>query len=288
MKRGLGLLLAVGCCWVLLTGCSSYDEVNPGPKEAEPTDYVEWLCREYRRKAEEYGLNYNVEDGVYFEPGVGKKIFNLRTKDNMQIAATVYPNMDAKKEIYMEEYNLYFDPGKYAPELRDILTATFLIGDEALDEEGAREKTRQLVESYSEREFSEFVPFGDYVAVIYPHGITSRVWIYRPSQHQFAEVDPSEYQPITPELYEKELNRGTKVVAEGVVNWTQIPGPLSVASLATISLLDETGYDYRAEYAYDYYNFVEYEEGQRIRVYGKTDKTIFGLRIYVKRIEVIE
>ena len=288
MKRGLGLLLAVSCCWMLLTGCSSYDEVNPGPKEEEPTDYVEWLCQEYGRKADEYGLNYSVENGVYFDSDLGMNVFKLRTKDNMNKVATVYPDMDAKKEVYLEEYDLYFNPERYAPEMRDILTATFLIGDETLDEEGAREKTRLLVESYSEKEFSEFVPFGDCVAVIYPHRTTSHVRIYRPSQHQFREVNPSEYQPITPELYEKELNRGTKVVAEGVVNWTQIPGPLSVASLATISLLDDTGYDYRAEYAYDYYNFVEYEEGQRIRVYGTTDKALFGLRIYVERIEVIK
>ena len=164
---------------------------------------------------------YNIERGVYYNSDLGTEVFEVRTPDGVKHIASVYPDVDTKKN-YTGEYDLYFDPRRQASGLRDLLTATFLIWDENLDEAGAREKVKELIDSYSEDEYSKIVECGEMRVVICPDGSTSHVWIYKASRYGFPEVNKEEYEPITPELYDIELNAGTKVVAEGEISLSLI------------------------------------------------------------------
>ncbi|MBO1679375.1 hypothetical protein [Bittarella massiliensis (ex Durand et al. 2017)] len=288
MKKGLCLFLALCCCLMGLTGCLNYgDEEAEEPQQEVEKSFVEWLWEEYREKAETYGLAYNVEDGIYRDSEFGKEEFEVETPDKKDNIASMYPSVDTKGN-YLEEYDLYFDPQRQASGLRDLLTATFLIWDESLDEAGAREKVKELIDSYSTDKYSKIVECGEMRVVICPNSLTFRVWVYKASRYGFSEVNEEEYEPITPELYDIELNAGTKVVAEGEISWIHLPRARDVAGLATVRFVDDTGKEYRTEYAYDFHGFIEFEVGQRIRVYGDTGKTLFGKRIYADRIEVVE
>ncbi|MBU5418877.1 hypothetical protein KQI11_01895 [Acetanaerobacterium sp. MSJ-12] len=288
MKRGLCLFLALCFCLVGLTGCLNYgDEGKEDPQQEVEKSFVEWLWEEYREKAETYGLAYNVEDGIYRNSEFDKEKFEVETPDKKNNIASMYPSVDTKGN-YLGEYDLYFIPPNQASGLRELLTATFLIWDENLDEAGAREKVKELIDSYSTDKYSKIVECGEMRVVICPGGSTSHVWIYKASRYGFPEVNKEEYEPITPELYEIELNSGTKVVAEGEISWVHLPSARSIDGLAMVRFVDDTGQKYQTEYGYDFHGFIEFEVGQRIRVYGNTGRSILGNRIYAARIEVIE
>ena len=53
-------------------------------------------------------------------------------------------------------------------------------------------------------------------------------------------------------------------------------------------IVDDTGKEYHIEYAYEFHGFIEFEVGQRVRVYGDTGKALYGKRVFADRIEVIE
>ncbi|WP_059003551.1 hypothetical protein [Bittarella massiliensis (ex Durand et al. 2017)] len=292
MKKGLCFLLVLCCCLVGLIGCIPYEdeldvEKDPQSQPEEAKNFVEGLWEEYGEKAETYELAYNIERGVYYDSDLGTDVFEVRTPDGVKNIASVYPDVDTKKN-YTGEYDLYFDPRKQASGLRDLLTATFLIWDENLDEAGAREKVKELIDSYSEDEYSKIVECGEMRVVICPDGSTSHVWIYKASRYGFPEVNKEEYEPITPELYDIELNAGTKVVAEGEVSWIRLPPARVIGSLTNMRIVDDTGKEYHIEYAYRFHGFIEFEVGQRVRVYGDTGKALYGKRVFADRIEVIE
>lgn len=288
MKRGLCLFLALCFCLAGLTGCLNYgDEGKEEPQQEVEKSFVEWLWEEYREKAETYGLAYNVEDGIYRNSEFGKEKFEVETPDKKNNIASMYPSVDTKGN-YLGEYDLYFDPQRQASGLRDLLTATFLIWDENLDEAGARGKVKELIDSYSTDKYSKIVGCGEMRVVICPDDSTSHVWIYKASRYGFPEVNKEEYEPITPELYDIELNAGTKVVAEGEISWIHLPPARVPGSLANMGIVDDTGKEYHIEYAYKFHGFIEFEVGQRVRVYGDTGKALYGKRVFADRIEVIE
>lgn len=165
---------------------------------------------------------------------------------------------------------VFFDVETQTSVIKNWIMLWMQACDDSLSKEQAQEKMQAFVNTYTPDAFSEVVACGDYWLMLSPGDGDSGVQTFQAvhKEYMWETIDEAAYAPAEYDTYQAStMNKGTKVVVKGTVTGYTIDDPDETLPCVWLTVQDENGNTYLADYAYEQAP-VLYPVGTQVTVYA--------------------